>query len=105
MMVDINFKKMNRLQQLAGLNEEVTNDDQPSKVQGSVNLKLFQKLNIPDFNPSMFATTIGKVKAGTTLSLNDSKILANIMIALIKTSDDTLLGQIFANLKQIEAKK
>ena len=77
---------------------------QPAKVQGSINLKLFQGLNIPDFNPSTFATTIGKVKAGTTLSMIDNKILANTMTALIKTSDDALLGKIFANLKQIEAK-
>jgi len=77
---------------------------QPEKVQGSINLKLFQGLNIPDFNPSTFATTIGKVKAGTALSMIDNKILANTMTALIKTSDDALLGKIFANLKQIEAK-
>jgi hypothetical protein len=103
---------MNRLQQLAGLNEAATNtpaastaDTQSAKVQGSINLKLFQGLNIPEFNPSTFATTIGKVKAGTTLSLNDSKILANTMVALIKTSDDALLGKIFANLKQIQAAK
>jgi len=100
---------MNRLQQLAGLKEaDTTNtstaNTQPSKVQGSINLKLFQKLNIPDFNPSTFATTVGKVKAGTALNMNDNKILANTMVALIKTSDDALLGQIFANLKQIEAK-
>ncbi len=77
---------------------------QSSKVQGNINLKLFQNLNIPDFNPSTFATTISKVKSGTTLSVNDNKILANTMIALIKTSDDTLLSKIFTNLKQIETK-
>jgi len=77
---------------------------QPEKVQGSINLKLFQGLNIPEFNPSTFATTIGKVKAGTTLNVADNKILANTMTALIKTSDDALLNKIFANLKQIQAK-
>ena len=77
---------------------------QPGKVQGSINLKLFQGLNIPDFNISTFTTTIGKVKNGTALNVNDNKILANTMAALIKTSDDALLGKIFANLKQIEAK-
>ena len=33
-----------------------------------------------------------------------NKILADIMVAMIKTNDDSLLNQIFANLKQIEAK-
>ena len=103
---------MNRLQQLAGLNEAITNtpaspadNTQPERVQGSINIKLFQGLNIPDFNPSTFTTTIGKVKAGTALNVNDNKILANTMMALIKTSDDALLNKIFANLKQIQAAK
>jgi hypothetical protein len=103
---------MNRLQQLAGLNEEVTNtpatsttDTQSTKVQGSFNTKIFQDLNIPDFNPSTFATTIGKVKAGTALNVNDNKILANTMVALIRTPDDALLNKIFSNLKQIQAAK
>jgi hypothetical protein len=103
---------MNRLQQLAGLNENVTNtpaapaaNTQPEKVQGSsINLKLFQGLNIPDFNPSTFTVAINKVKSGTTLNMNDNKILANTMVALIKTSDDALLNRIFSNLKQIQAK-
>lgn len=105
---------MNRLQQLAGLQKEAPNapaapaapaaNAQPEKVQGSINLKLFQSLNIPDFNPSSFSTTIGKVKSGGALNMNDNKILANTMAALIKTSDDALLGKIFANLKQMEAK-
>ena len=102
---------MNRLQQLAGLNEAVANtpatpanNTQPERVQGSINLKLFQGLNIPDFNPSTFATTISKVKTGVPLNVNDNKILANTMVALIKTSDDALLNKIFSNLKQIETK-
>jgi hypothetical protein len=103
---------MNRLQQLAGLNEAITNtptppadNTQPERVQGNINLKLFQGLNIPDFNPSTFTATISKVKAGTALNVNDNKILANTMMALIKTSDDALLNKIFANLKQIQAAK
>jgi hypothetical protein len=104
---------MNRLQQLAGLNEaeaissltEPTADTKPSKVKGSINFQLFQDLNIPGYNESSFKTTIGKVKGGGILNMNDNKILANTMTALIKTSDDALLGKIFANLKQIEAIK
>ncbi len=96
---------MNRLQELAGLKEK--NGVEPAadgKVQGIINTTLFKSLNIPNFNPSAFSTTIGKVKSGTSLSALDNKILANIMTALIKTSDDALLSKIFANLKQVEAK-
>ena len=105
---------MNRLQQLAGLNEvEVTNAPatptnaaataQPEKVQGSINLVLLKQLD-PKLNPASLSTTIGKVKNGTSLNTNDNKILAELMTSLIKTSDDALLGKIFANLKQIQAK-
>jgi hypothetical protein len=103
---------MNRLQQLAGLNKEVTNtpsapatNTQPAKVQGSFNTKIFQDLNIPDYNPSTFLNTINKVKAGNALNVNDNKILANTMVALIRTPDDALLNKIFSNLKQIQATK
>lgn len=95
---------MNRLQELAGLKEENGVEPADGKVQGSINIALFKSLNIPDFNPSTFSTTIGKVKSGTSLSTLDNKILANTMTALIKTSDDALLSKIFTNLKQVEAK-
>ena len=99
---------MNRLQQLAGLNEvENLNPSSPTSkgIKGSINFQLFQDLNIPGYNESSFKTTIGKVKGGGILNMNDNKILANTMITLLKTSDDALLGKIFANLKQIEAIK
>jgi hypothetical protein len=99
---------MNRLQKLAGLKEKEevpSTSTQPDRVQGSFNFKLFQGLNIPEFNPSTFATTISKVKAGTGLNVADNKILANTMVALIKTEDDALLSKIFSNLKQIQAAK
>jgi hypothetical protein len=42
----------------------------------------------------------GRHVAGIT----ENKILADVMVAMIKSSDDGLLTQIFQNLKQIEAK-
>jgi hypothetical protein len=101
--------------QLIKLIKEILNEDAtsapppantpavPGRVQGSINIKLFQKLD-PNINPSILSTTIGKVKNGSGLNVNDNKILAGLMTSLIKTSDDTLLSQIFANLKQIQAK-
>jgi hypothetical protein len=76
----------------------------PEKVQGSINLLLFKQLN-PNINPTNLSTTVGKVKNGSALNMNDNKILAELMTSLIKTSDDTLLNKIFANLKQIQAAK
>ena len=75
----------------------------PERVQGSINIKLFQQLD-PNLNPSVLSTTIGKVRNGSALNMNDNKILAELMTSMIKTSDDALLAKIFSNLKQIQAK-
>jgi len=75
----------------------------PERVQGSINIKLFQQLD-PNLNPSVLSTTIGKVRNGSVLNMNDNKVLAELMTSMIKTSDDALLAKIFANLKQIQAK-
>jgi hypothetical protein len=74
----------------------------PEKVQGSINLVLLKQLD-PNLNPASISTTIGKVKNGSALNMNDNKILSGLMTSLIKTSDDVLLSKIFANLKQIQA--
>ena len=92
-----------RFQQLAGI-KEVTTATPPTQVQGQIKTDLFKKLNVADFDPTKFLTTITLVKQGKSLNPAANKVLADIMVAMIKTSDDTLLNQIFANLKQIEAK-
>jgi hypothetical protein len=73
------------------------------KVQGTINLNLFKQLN-PNINPSALSTAVTKVKNGTSLGMNDNKILAELMASLIRTSDDALLNKIFSNLKQIQSK-
>jgi hypothetical protein len=93
---------VNRLQQLANINE-IDAPAAPERVQGSINIKLFQQLD-PNLNPSVLSTTIGKVRNGSALNMNDNKVLAELMTSMIKTSDDALLAKIFANLKQIQAK-
>jgi hypothetical protein len=73
------------------------------KVQGTINLNLFKQLN-PNINPSALSTAVTKVKNGTSLGMNDNKILAELMASLIRPSDDALLNKIFSNLKQIQSK-
>jgi len=77
---------------------------QTGKVQGQIKSELFKKLGVADFDPGKFSTTINLVKQNKPLNTAANKILADVMVAMIKTSDDNLLNQIFTNLKQIEVK-
>ena len=97
------FDMKERFQQLAGI-KEVTATPEPTQVQGQIKVELFKKLGVADFDPAKFSTTINLVKQGKPLNVAANKVLADIMVALIKTNDDALLTQIFTNLKQIEAK-
>ena len=97
------FDMKERFQQLAGI-KEVTATPEPTQVQGQIKVELFKKLGVADFDPAKFSTTINLVKQNKPLNTAANKVLADIMVAMIKTNDDALLNQIFANLKQIEAK-
>ena len=90
-----------RFQKLAGIKEEETTDP---KLQGVINTQLFKSLGVNDFDPSKFSTTINLVKQNKSLNPAANKVLADVMVAMIKTNDDSLLSKIFQNLKQIEAK-
>ena len=97
--------KLSELKQI--IKEQIQNEldsNKPEQVQGQVKIDLFKKLNVADFDPAKFSTTVNLVKQDKPLNMAANKILADVMVAMIKTSDDTLLNQIFANLKQIEAK-
>jgi hypothetical protein len=84
---------------VSGIKEET----QP-KLQGSnLNIELFKKL-VPNVNPSYITSTINLVKQNKSLNNAANKVLADMMTAMIKTSDDTLLTKIFQNLKQMEVK-
>ena len=97
------FDMKERFQQLAGI-KEVTSTPEPTQIQGQIKVELFKKLGVADFDPAKFSTTINLVKQNKPLNVAANKVLADIMIAMIKTNDDALLNQIFTNLKQIEAK-
>jgi len=100
-LTQLNMKE--RFQQLAGI-KEVTATLEPTQVQGQIKVELFKKLGVADFDPAKFSTTINLVKQNKPLNVAANKVLADIMIAMVKTNDDALLNQIFTNLKQIEAK-
>ena len=97
------FDMKERFQQLAGI-KEVTATPEPTQVQGQIKVELFKKLGVADFDPAKFSTTINLVKQNKPLNTAANKVLADSMIAMVKTNDDALLNQIFTNLKQIEAK-
>jgi len=97
--------KKSKLKQI--IKEQILIEIEPAKpeqVQGQIKTDLFKKLGVANFDPAKFITTINLVKQGKTLNMIANKILADVMIAMIKTNDDNLLNQIFANLKQVEAK-
>jgi hypothetical protein len=97
------FNMKERFQQLAGI-KEVTATPEPTQIQGQIKVELLKKLGVADFDPAKFSTTINLVKQNKPLNVAANKVLADIMIAMVKTNDDALLNQIFTNLKQIEAK-
>jgi hypothetical protein len=74
------------------------------KIQGAnLNIELIKKL-VPNINPQFITSTINLVKQNKSLNNAANKVLADLMIAMIKTSDDALLSKIFQNLKQMEVK-
>jgi len=73
-------------------------------IQGQIKNELFKKLGVAGFDPAKFSQTINLVKQNQSLNTAANKVLADVMIAMIKTSDDTLLTSIFQNLKSVEAK-
>ena len=86
------------------LQEAEVAPQQNDKIQGQIKIELFKKLGVVDFDPTKFSSTINLVKQNKNLNPAANKVLADVMIAMLKTSDDNLLNQIFSNLKSIEAK-
>ena len=91
-------KMKDRFQKLAGIKEEMPT------IQGQIKQELFKKLGVVDFDPAKFSTTINLVKQGKPLNPAANKVLADMMVAMIKTEDNNLLNQIFQNLKQFKTK-
>ena len=87
------------------ISKPIINEEEQIKGDTSVLISNLKKLNISDFDPSKISTTISLVKQNKSLNNAANKILADIMVAMIKTNDDSLLNKIFSNLKNIEATK
>jgi hypothetical protein len=60
-----------------------------------------KKLNI-DIDPNKISTTLNLVKQDKTLNNAANKIMADIMIGLIKADDISVLTKIFQNIKDIK---
>lgn len=98
----IKENKMNLKEQIREQIKNLLIESEP-EIKGSINFPLYKKLGVEKFNPSNFQTTINLVKQGKVLNNAANKILADVFIAMIKTSDDTLLNTIFQNLKNIDS--
>ena len=101
----INENKMKKSDLKKLIKEQILKEAEAAPtIQGQIKTELFKKLGVADFDPSKFSTTINLVKQNKSLNTAANKVLADVMIAMLKTNDDNLLNQIFSNLKQIEAK-
>ena len=92
-----------KIQQETTLPANQPKPDPKQKLQGAtLNLSLFKQL-APNVSPQSIQTAIGLVKQNKSLTPISNKVLADLMIAMIKTSDDSLLGKVFQNLKNMQA--
>ena len=54
-------------------------------------------------DPSKFSVTYNLIKQGKTLNNAANKILADVMVSLIKSNDDVLLKKLFDQLKKVDS--
>lgn len=93
-------------EEIAKLKQEATLPaNQPQqKVQGAtLNIELLKQL-APNIPPTNIQNAITAIKGNKSLIPAQNKTLADLMVAMIKTSDDSLLNKIFQNFKQMEVK-
>jgi hypothetical protein len=92
--------KNKNLKQL--IKEEIKNIlKEEDEIEGQATLTpLIKQLGV---DPAKFNMTFNLVKQNKTLNSAANKILADVMVALIKSNDDALLQKIFAQLKKIES--
>lgn len=83
------------------IKEEIKNILKEEEIEGQATLApLIKQLGV---DPAKFNMTFNLVKQNKTLNSAANKILADVMVALIKSNDDALLQKIFAQLKKIES--
>jgi len=64
-----------------------------------------KKLNLPGVNPQDVARILGLVKQGKALNTKANKILADVLVGLIKSDDMNSLNAVFRSFKQIKSEK
>lgn len=74
----------------------------PEKVTGTVNIDNLVAI-APNVDKTKLQQAIQRIKMGTASSLTDKQVLSDLMAAMVRTSDDTLLTKVFNNLKNIQA--
>jgi len=101
-----NQYKMKKQQLRQIIKEEITNILNEEKIEGNTSnlISYIKQLEIPDLDPSKINTTISLVKQNKVLNNAANKILADIMTGLIKSDDNTLLNNIFTNIRNIKTK-
>ena len=71
-------------------------------VTGTVNVDNLVAI-APNVDKEKLKGAIQRIKMGTASSLTDKQVLSDLMAAMVRTSDDTLLTKVFNNLKNIQA--
>ena len=74
----------------------------PEKVTGTVNIDNLVAI-VPNVDKTKLQQAIQRIKMGQSSSLTDKQVLSDLMAAMVRTSDDTLLTKVFNNLKNIQA--
>jgi hypothetical protein len=83
------------------IKEEIKNILKEEEIEGQATLTpLMKQLGV---DPAKFNMTFNLVKQNKPLNTIANKILADVMVALIKSNDDALLQKVFAQLKNIES--
>ena len=83
------------------IKEEIKNILKEEEIEGQATLTpLIKQLGV---DPAKFNMTFNLVKQNKPLNMIANKILADVMVALIKSNDDALLQKVFAQLKNIES--
>jgi uncharacterized protein (UPF0335 family) len=83
----------------------IINEEEKKELTGDISALVnnLKKLNI-DMDPNKISVTLNLVKQDKELNNAANKIMADIMIGLIKTDDISTLTKIFQNIKNIEVK-
>lgn len=105
-MTGIKENEMEKQQLRKFIKEEIINILNEEEIEGNISglVSYLKKLEIPNLDPSKINTTISLVKQNKVLNTAANKILADIMIGLIKSDDTTLLNNIFTSIRNIKTK-